>query len=430
MLSGIYRFITVLTFGLLILPMRTTLQAQEANYEESKVPEYTLPDPLTLADGSRVSSPSAWENRREQLLGFFTEHVYGKAPGQPENLRFKIQEVDKNALGGTATRKQVTVSFGRGKKEASMDVLIYLPNDQPRPVPLFVGPNFYGNHTIHSDAKIRLTNSWIRNNEEFGITDNRATEASRGVRNNRWPVEQILERGYGLATVYYGDIDPDYDDGFQNGVHSLFYEEGQSQPAAGEWGSIAAWAWGLSRAMDYFVTDKAIDNDRVAVMGHSRLGKTSLWAGAQDKRFALVVSNNSGCGGAALSRRQFGETVKRINTSFPHWFCDNFTRYNDNESELPVDQHMLLALMAPRPVYVASAKEDQWADPHGEFLSAKHASPVYELIGSEGLPAKKMPAVGQPVMGAIGYHIRPGGHDVKDYDWQRFMDFADKHLEK
>lgn len=407
--------------------LTSTIYAQ--NYDESKVPDYILPDLLMLEDGKRIDSQHEWtDKRRSEILNLFAEEVYGKSPGKPDNLDFKVLSVDSSALSGKAFRKEIDIIIRNKNKSITFNLLLYLPNNGKQTHPVFLGLNFYGNQTVNKDPNITISKSWMNNNDEFGIIDNKATEASRGVRASRWQVEYLLERGYGLAVMYYGDIDPDFDDSFQNGVHPLFYAEGQDEPKSNEWGSIGAWAWGLSRAMDYLETDTSVDNKKVAVFGHSRLGKTSLWAGAQDQRFAIVISNNSGCGGAALSRRRFGETVKKINNSFPHWFCDNFKKYNEKENNLPVDQHMLVALAAPRPVYVASAEDDRWADPNGEFLSAKNAEPVYKLFGYEGLMSDSIPDVNQPVGDFIGYHIRTGGHGVTHYDWEQYTNFADRHF--
>lgn len=417
-------FLILLSFMIL---QGTFAQRENVISDESKVPEYQLPDVLTRFNGVKVKSSKVWfRKQRPELLKLFTNEVYGKVPGDLKISNIKVWETSENAVNGLAIRKQLSLFFEKNGRNLEVNVLMYLPKTELK-VPVFLAYNFTGNHAVYNDPNIRLTESWVANDPSVGIINNQVTEQSRATASNRWPVDEIIKAGYGLVTVYYGDVDPDKDD-FSDGIQPFFYKENQTKPRENEWGSIAAWAWGLSRVMDYLEKDPIIDSKKVAVLGHSRLGKAALWAGATDQRFAMVISNESGCGGAALSRRIFGETVQIINTSFPHWFCDNFETYNNNEDLLPVDQHMLLALIAPRPLYVASAEGDKWADPKGEFLSAKYASAVYELLGLEGLPAKEMPEVNHPVMGTIGYHIRSGKHDLTNYDWEQYIRFADKHL--
>jgi hypothetical protein len=406
-----------------LLPLTFLTAAEEAViYDEAKVPAYTLPDPLRFEDGSPVKTPEDWAKRRTELLRLFERHVYGKTPvGRPEAMRFESRKTVKGFLDGKATLEEVRIHFSDKTDGPFLDLLVIKPSKTPEGgVPAFIGLNFTGNHGVHPSTEITLSTVWMRESNEPDkkgqVVDHRATEASRGNQASRWPLEKIVEAGCALATFYYGDIDPDFDDGFENGIHALF-----GKPGPEEWGSIGAWAWGASRALDYLETDSSIDKTRVAVFGHSRLGKTALWAGAQDERFAMVVSNNSGCGGAALSRRRFGERVGRINTSCPHWFADTFNQYNENEAALPVDQHQLVALIAPRLVYVASAVEDQWADPKGEFLSAKHAGPVYELLGKKGVGVEEMPGLNEPVGESVRYHMRTGKHDVTDYDWDQYL---------
>ena len=383
-----------------------------------------IPDVLKLDQGIRVKTVDEWERiRRPEIREAFSRHMYGYSPAPPD-LSYRMLSTDRNALDGRAIRKQIRVFFA-ADTSVWMDVLLYLPARATSRVPVFLGMNFYGNQTVSKDPGILITPHWVDENEAFGVENNRATEASRGVRSSRWPIEQILERGYGVATIYYGDLDPDFDDGFTNGVHGLLDKGSRTDSS---WGAIAAWAWGLQRAMDYLVSDADVDATKVAVLGHSRLGKAALWAGATDERFAIVISNESGEGGAALSRNEKGESLEQITTRFPHWFCGKYKSYAGRANDLPFDQHMLLAMIAPRPLYVASAAEDLWADPEGEFLSAVYAEPVYKLYGLKGLGTNKMPSVGDPLQkGTIGYHIRPGKHDLTAYDWQQFMNFADKH---
>jgi hypothetical protein len=409
-------------------------QAEVFNYDENSVRPYTLPDPLVFNDGSRVRDAAAWHNRRRpELLELFSREIFGRTPSaRPEKMHWAVTSLDRAALGGKAVRKEVTVWFTERKDGPKMHLLLYHPVATAHaraPWPAFVGLNYFGNNSVHADPGIALSTAWMRESAEQKIVQNRATEGTRGSHASRWNVETVIARGYATATVYYGDLCEDRSEGLTRDVGALFGTGAVNERAGDAWGAIGIWAWGLSRAMDYLANDPDIDAKRVAVHGHSRLGKAALWAGAQDERFALVISNDSGAGGAALHKRNFGETVERLNTAFPFWFARNFRAYNAAEDKLPVDSHQLIALIAPRPVHVGSALEDQWADPRGEFLGAKHAEPVYALFGNKGLGVSEMPAVNQPVLGdGVAYHLRTGKHDITPYDWAQYLDFADRVL--
>lgn len=416
------RYFTVLAVWLIA----TLVGAQRnVNYDESKVPAYILPALLQNNNGDKITRVEQWEmQRRPELLELFASQVYGHTPVDEIDVTHVILTENSDAMDGRATSKQVKFIFSNGKKSVEAILLMYIPNKPKGKVPVFVGYNYKGNHSTTLDTTIFHPSAFHL------VKEPDHPDWERGNQMNRWSYDKIIDRGYAVATMCYHDIFPDRPELKEHSIISLFPEYNTNSTAPEGWQAIGAWAWGSSRIVDYLETEDRIDTDKIAIMGHSRQGKAALWAGAQDERFAIVISNNSGCGGAALSRRKFGETVSIINTSFPHWFCQNFRQYNDREEELPIDQHQLIALMAPRKVYVASAEEDYWADPKGEFLSAYHAGPVYRLYGLTTLDSDKMPELHTPIIKDIGYHIRVGKHDVTDYDWECFLNFADKHFYK
>ena len=353
-------------------------------------------------------------------MQLFAEHVYGKIPTKAVAAKFDLTTSNPKALNGSATRQEITISFPGVPNAPQIYVLAYLPNHLKK-APAFLALNFCGNQCIAPDPAIRLSSSYA---PDFcqGFINHHATESARGSQEERWPIETIINKGFAVVTAHYGDLEPDFSEGWKTGVRGTMAAQLGIQPQ--EWSAIGAWAWGLSRIMDLLEQTPAINAQRVALMGHSRLGKAALWAGASDSRFGMVISNNSGEGGAALAKREFGETVKHINTSFPHWFVEKFKTYNQNTAALPVDQHLLLALVAPRPLYVASAEEDRWADPKGEFLATQATGPVYELYGKKALGTTQMPAPNQPIGQTVRYHVRTGKHDVTTYDWEQYVAFA------
>jgi hypothetical protein len=389
----------------------------------------SVPDPLVMFDGRPVTSREMWvEQRRPELLQFFRSHVYGNSPPPPEDAVYTIESVDDAALGGKAIHKEIAMRFSRNGKTAVWHMTEYLPKNSAGAVPVILGLNFGGNQSICDDPGVPLRTIWSRKSKTEPMHPAAATQPSRGKDAAAWQLDRLIDHGYGLATIYYFDIEPDVPQGPALGIRSLYWNTGTTQPAADEWGSVAAWAWGLTRGLDALQTDPAVDAHRVVVFGHSRLGKAAVWAGASDPRFAAVISNESGCGGVAILRDKQGETVAKIVHSFPHWFCQNFNQYAGHESAMPTDQHEMVALIAPRPIYIGSADLDFTSDPFSEFACCVLTDPVWRLLGSDGFGVTTMPALNTSVGHAIRYHDRTGKHNVTAYDWEQYLRFLDEEL--
>ncbi len=406
-----------------ILLVCQTVQAAHSFADVADLPSQPgLPDPLLLQNGDRVTTEKQWFNkRRPELKALFEHYMYGLTP--PPKMKFAIERVDRTLFNGKATAKEITIALGTNNAPR-IHLLLLVPNERKRPAPVFVGPNFYGNHTVLADPNVALPTVWMPSGGP-GVTNNRATDAGRGKQADVWAIEQSIDRGYAVATFYNGDVEPDRPDATE-GIRGYFTKGRKKYDC----GAIAAWAWGVSRAVDYLVTDKSVDPKQIAVVGHSRNGKAALLAAAFDDRIALAIPLQAGCGGTAPSRGTVGESVKQINDRFPHWFNAEFKKFNEQPDKLPFDQHALIALCAPRPLLLSNAAEDTWANPQGQFEMLQAADPVYRLLGADGLEAKQMPEPEKLVDSTLGYYIRPGKHSMTKEDWKIFLDFADKHFGK
>jgi hypothetical protein len=374
-----------------------------------------LPDPLVMENGTRVTTAAQWRTgRRPELLALFTREMYGVAPPRSPKESFTVFDNTHDALNAKAIRKQITILINGDPNGPKFDLLMYLPKAAKGRSPAILGMSFYGNPAVANDPAIRMPPNVPQ-----------TAQTARGSNSAQWPLEEMIDRGYAVAMFSRLEIDPDTKDGFAKSLKA-FYPELQNRPD--NFSTIGEWAWAFSRAMDYLETDRAIDAKHVAIFGWSRLGKTVLWAGVNDQRFAAVISNESGAGGAKLFHRDAGETVANLNTNFPQWFDQNFRKYSNQDKSMPFDQHELIALVAPRLVYIGSAEKDANADPEGEFESARLAGPVFKLLGKEPLQADHFPPVEHPVDGDVSYHVRTGVHGVMPYDWEQYLRFLDRRM--
>lgn len=426
------RLTLLLITGTLTLPAQTAPPTPKpspgvvagipVNYDEAKVGTYSLPDPLKLNNGKPVRDARTWySKRRLEIVEMFETQQYGRAPGKPADESFEMVDPGTPALNGKAIRKQVTIYFNKDKTGPSIDLLIYLPAAATKPVPMFFSINFGAVQNAVDDPGIKSEKTWDPK------TNTRVTPpAARGF--GHLDAEDLLNAGFGVATFYYGDVDPDYPGGFAHGIRARYLHPGQTERAPDDWGSIAAWAWGMSRVEDYFETDKSIDARRVVIHGISRLGKTVMWAGAHDQRFAAVIASCSGEGGAALSHRNYGETIAHLTapTRFPYQFAANYAKYGGFPDKAPMDANLLIALIAPRPLLLQTGSTDDWSDPKGEFLATVAAGKVYKLLGKEDLGTDVWPAATQPIFHDLSYYMHDGGHGMVSSDWAIYLEFLKK----
>lgn len=401
-----------------------TVAGIPVNYTEKAVGAYKLPDPLVMSFGAPVRDVKTWERRRRgEVLRLFEEHQFGRpAVGRPAGLRFETFDAGTPAFDGAALRRQVTIHLSPTGPQ--LDLLLYLPaSAQGKRVPVLLNASFTANSNAVDDPGVKPGEIW-------NTKEQKRVPASTGRRFGTLPVAKFLAAGFGIATVYYGDIEPDFAGGFPHGVRSRYLYRDQTALGPDQWGAISAWAWGLSRALDYLRTDPGVAVDRVALTGVSRLGKTVLWAGALDERFALVIASCSGEGGAALSRRNYGETIAHLTapTRYAYQFAPNYAKYSAKVETLPVDAHMLISLIAPRPLLLQTGNTDKWSDPRGEFLAAVAAGPVYRLHGRSDLGTTELPPAGQPILNTLGYVMHDGGHGMVPADWDVYIEFMKKHL--
>lgn len=388
----------------------------------------TPPDPLIRFNGQRVVSPEEWaRDRRPELKQLFQHYMYGFLPPVPTHMQFLNQGIYTDLLGGKATLKLIDIHAGP-EGAPKIQLMVIVPNQRRGPVPVFLAMNFCGNHTLLSDPRVPLTQGWLYDSCK-GCEQGHATENARGSQAMDWPISEIIDRGYALAAFCTTDIDSDRKD-VSDGVYAWLakYWKDPSIAAPANRGTIAAWAWGFHRCVDYLLRDPDIQRGQIAAVGHSRNGKTALLAAALDERIALAIPHQAGCGGSAPSRGKIGESVQRINTAFPHWFNEHFKDFSNQPERLPFDQNALVALCAPRPVLFSNAADDQWANPSGQFEILKAADPVYKFLGARGLESETPPPQGQLSAGRLGYYIREGKHSMTSGDWQVFLEFADTHF--